>query len=47
MDADHGIGDDTLHTPIPKYPLPHYFDARASFPDSGNPDTVDFIFFDQ
>ncbi|PHH73593.1 hypothetical protein CDD82_5375 [Ophiocordyceps australis] len=40
-------GDDTMHSGIPDYDLPGYWEARASFPhDGSNPSTVDLIFFD-
>lgn len=40
-------GDDTPHSPIPKYPQPNDVQANASFPTDGTlPKTVDFIFFD-
>ena len=46
-------GDDTLHTPIPSYPIPKYFATEANFPrdkdGSGKvlvPEKVDLIFLD-
>ncbi|KAK5991831.1 Secreted protein [Cladobotryum mycophilum] len=39
-------GDDTLHTSIAGYKLPRYFEAQAGFPQTGNPDKVDLVFFD-
>ncbi|KAG5929451.1 hypothetical protein E4U53_002450 [Claviceps sorghi] len=40
-------GDDTAHTAIPSYPIPAYWEARASFPPDGStPTKVDVIFFD-
>lgn len=40
-------GDDTEHSEIPSYPIPGYWEARASFPQDGSsPSVVDLIFFD-
>jgi len=41
-------GDDTIHTPIPKYTIPKYFAANGSFPLNGRgmPEVVDLIFLD-
>ncbi|KAG6003127.1 hypothetical protein E4U21_002325 [Claviceps maximensis] len=40
-------GDDTEHSAIPSYPIPGYWEARASFPQDGStPTKVDLIFFD-
>jgi hypothetical protein len=36
-----------VHSGIPNYSIPPYFEARASFPkDGSDPDKVDLIFFD-
>lgn len=39
-------GDDSVHTAIPNYPIPGYYEARGGFPTEGNPDVVDVVFFD-
>ena len=41
-------GDDTIHTPIPKYDIPKYFAANGSFPLNGKgiPELVDLVFLD-
>lgn len=39
-------GDDTIHSAIPFYSTPNYFQGNASFPTTGTPDTIDLIFLD-
>ncbi|KAL9090846.1 MAG: hypothetical protein Q9159_001787 [Coniocarpon cinnabarinum] len=40
-------GDDTIHSPIPYYRQPNYFQSNASFPTDGTiPGTVDVVFLD-
>lgn len=40
-------GDDTPHSPIPRYPIPNDVQANASFPtDGSDPDTVDLVSID-
>ncbi|KAF4120607.1 FAD/FMN-containing dehydrogenase [Geosmithia morbida] len=40
-------GDDSVHTNLPDYTLPDYWESRAGFPkDDTNPDSVDLIFLD-
>ena len=40
-------GDDTIHTPIPKYLQPNAFQANASFPtDGSSPMLIDLVFVD-
>ena len=40
-------GDDTIHSAIPYYTQPNYFEANASFPTDGStPATVDLVFLD-
>ena len=40
-------GDDTIHSKIPSYPQPQYFQGNGSLPTSGSrPATVDLVFLD-
>lgn len=39
-------GDDTLHTEIPFYRMPGYYESRGGFPDEGEPEVVDVVFYD-
>lgn len=39
-------GDDTVHSDIPNYDLPGYWQAEANFPEGEDPEAVDLIFFD-
>jgi hypothetical protein len=40
-------GDDTVHSPIPRFDQPKHFHANASFPTDGSaPKTVDLVFVD-
>ena len=40
-------GDDTLHSKIPYYSVPNFFQANGSLPSNGSlPETVDLIFLD-
>lgn len=40
-------GDDTIHSKIPNYRQPEYFQSNGSFPTTGAaPTTVDLIFLD-
>lgn len=39
-------GDDTLHSPIQFYNVPNCVQAQVSFPDEGDPETVDLVFLE-
>lgn len=39
-------GDDTIHSAIPFYSVPNYFQGNGSFPATGTPDNIDLIFLD-
>ncbi|PBP16384.1 calcineurin-like phosphoesterase [Diplocarpon rosae] len=39
-------GDDTLHAPMSFYRVPNCIQSSISFPDSGDPETVDVVFVD-
>ncbi|KAK2624851.1 hypothetical protein QTJ16_006044 [Diplocarpon rosae] len=39
-------GDDTLHSPMSFYRVPNCIQSPISFPDSGDPETVDVVFID-
>jgi hypothetical protein len=44
-DAGHA-GDDTVHSPITFYRVPNCIQAEISFPQQGDPETVDLVFLD-
>jgi hypothetical protein len=39
-------GDDTLHSPISFYRVPNCIEAKLTFPEQGDPETVDLVFID-
>lgn len=46
MDDFGSDGDDTPHKMSERYDLPPFFEAKAGFPATGEPDVVDLVFND-